>query len=161
MKLCVGLSPCVIWIRCEEGALPDKANRIVCEWWEGIKNCPHVIENLNSIYIPVINSNIGIRSEEYCNWINIHQANRISEEKGTNGQRDTCILKNSGHFIYFVQPKCKLSPTTTLIFCVCWLRRLAWRRPGDFQYYSFYQMEGIESKTNQQSKYWIQWSVCL
>ena len=116
MKLCVGLSPCVIWIRCEEGALPDKANRIVREWWEGIKNCLHVIrENLNSRYIPVINSNIGKRSEEYCNWISIHQANRISEEKGTNGQRDTCILKNSGHDIYFVQPKCKLSPTTTVI----------------------------------------------
>ena len=97
-----------------EGCLTRKANRIVCEWWEGIKNCIHVIrENLNSRYKS--NPNIGKQSEDYCNEISIHQANSISEEKGTNGQRDTCILKNSGHDIYFVQPKCKLSPTTTVI----------------------------------------------
>ena len=151
--LCVGLLSCVIWIRREKGALPDESKRILFKWWEGIKSCMHVIrENLNSRYIS--NSNIGKQSEDYCNTISIHQANSISEEKGTNGQRDTCILKNSDHDIYFVEPICELSPTATVICCV-------WRRPGDFQHFSIYQIEGIESKTNQQSKYRIQWSVCL
>ena len=63
-------------------------------------------------------SNIGKQSKDYCNEISIHQANRISEEKRTNGQRDTCIIKNSGHDICFVQPKCELSPTATVMF-VC------------------------------------------
>ena len=56
----------------------------------------HVIgENLNSRYNS--NSNIAKQSEDLCNKISIHQAN--SEEKGRNGQMDTCILKNSGHDI--------------------------------------------------------------
>ena len=58
----------------------------------------HVIrENLNSRYKS--NSKIGKQSDDYCNEISINQANSISEDKGTNGQRDTCISKNSGHDI--------------------------------------------------------------
>ena len=75
----------------KKGALLDKAYRIVCERWDGIKNCMHVIrDNLYSIYRS--NTNIGKQSEDYCNQISIHQANCISEEKGTNGQTDPCIL---------------------------------------------------------------------
>ena len=60
----------------------------------------HVItENFNSRYKSTSTCNIGKQTEYYCNKIIIQQANSISEEKGTNGQIDTCILKNSGHDI--------------------------------------------------------------
>ena len=49
-------------------------------------------ENLYSRYKS--NTNIGKQSEDYYNKISIHQANSISVEKGTNGQRDTCILSS-------------------------------------------------------------------
>ena len=49
--------------------------------------------------------------------------NSISEDKGTNGQRDICILRNSGHDIAytFFQTKCELSPTATVICNLCLL----------------------------------------
>ena len=60
----------------------------------------HVItENFNSGYKSTSTCNIGKQTEYYRNKIIIQQANSISEEKGTNGQIDTCILKNSGHDI--------------------------------------------------------------
>ena len=60
----------------------------------------HVIsENFNSRYKSTSTCNIGKQTKYYCNKIIIQQANSISEDKGTNGQIDTCILKNSGHDI--------------------------------------------------------------
>ena len=76
---------CVFESNGKKGALPDKAYRIVCEWWEGVKNCMHAIrENLYSRHQS--NTNIGKQSEHYCN--------EICKEKGTNWQKDTCMLNS-------------------------------------------------------------------
>ena len=58
-----------------------------------------ITENFNSRYKSTSTCNIGKQTEYHCNKIIIQQANSISEDKGTNGQINTCILQNSGHDI--------------------------------------------------------------
>ena len=65
-------------------AIPDKANRIVCGWREGIKNCTHVMkENLYSRHKS--NTKIGKQSKDYWYEISMTPTNSIRDEKGTKG----------------------------------------------------------------------------